>query len=958
MKRLILILFSLFVSWSSFAQWNGFVTNHRKEEFGRGSKTWQIRAYDENHIYFANKNGVLEYNGTDWSLLPLDNKNDVRSVCISQKHHRVYAGGEGEFGYFEPDERGRMTYTNLSATFLPENGTNGGYWGVFEVDNLIYYVSDRHIIKQIDNDFTTIYSDRKIDCSNIVNGILYIGTTDGVKMLVGNTLLPIPQDELLKGKTVRAIAPYESGFLIATAFNGLYYGSEAEVTPFHTGVEDFMRQNEVFSLATSPGYIAIGTIHKGLILIDENKRRISYYNEQNGLQNNTILSLYFDFHNDLWLGLDNGIDYISLNSAISNLYTYPSSYGAGYDVLLHDNCIFLATNRGLFYADTPVVMDDNAPSFQMVPGLSGQVWGIEKVDGEIFCLHEKGLYLVGQNRAELIPGLRGALFCSEIDKPGFCLVGTYEGLFLLEKEQGKWSIRKKLTDDTQTWIKNAVFIAPTTIWIRTIDLGMTRIKVDTADFSVIESKLYNTSNGFTSIDHLFVHKMKGEAYFSTASGWYAYDQSKDSIVAVEELSSIFLPGELYSNLVSKGDQLFALSEDILQVARLQPGDEKSEVKLFPFSKSQIETISYYESMEVLNDSLVIIPNEHGFALLNVNVSHKKKDRNELFIKNVFITYPKDTLIYTDNYLHRLAVPEIRYKRNALRFEYEVRAFGNNNPVMYRVRLYPDNVWSDYSLSTVKEYNNLKEGSYTFEVEALFADGNKSYKSYEFRILPPWYRSGYAWAGYLLLFVLFFFAVYKYDDKRIERKRKAEAAKKEEEMHLREQEFQQESFRKEQEIIELKNEKLEQELTFKSQEMANLMINFSRKNEILMHIKQELYKVTSEMKGDDFAKAKRMLLAINSSIDLNIQSDDALKRFEEQFNLVHNNFMKKLREKYPDLSVSELKMCAYIRMNLSTKEVAPLLNLSVRGVETIRYRLRKKIGLERDESLTEYLNTFS
>ncbi len=74
-------------------------------------------------------------------------------------------------------------------------------------------------------------------------------------------------------------------------------------------------------------------------------------------------------------------------------------------------------------------------------------------------------------------------------------------------------------------------------------------------------------------------------------------------------------------------------------------------------------------------------------------------------------------------------------------------------------------------------------------------------------------------------------------------------------------------------------------------------------------------------------------------------------------MVHNNFMKRLSADYPALTLSERKMCAYIRMHLSTKEIAPLLNISVRGAETMRYRLRHKLGLDKNASLTEFLNRY-
>ena len=162
-------------------------------------------------------------------------------------------------------------------------------------------------------------------------------------------------------------------------------------------------------------------------------------------------------------------------------------------------------------------------------------------------------------------------------------------------------------------------------------------------------------------------------------------------------------------------------------------------------------------------------------------------------------------------------------------------------------------------------------------------------------------------------------------------------------------------RQEKQIMQLEKEKLEYDLQHKSQEMANLMINFVRKNEMLTEIKSEILKVSALLKGEGAREGKQQLILINNKIDGNIQSDEVLKRIEDQFDLIHNNFMKRLHAKHPELSHNERMMCAYLKMNLSTKEIAPLLNISVRGVETIRYRLRKKFALEREDSLTDYLS---
>lgn len=198
-------------------------------------------------------------------------------------------------------------------------------------------------------------------------------------------------------------------------------------------------------------------------------------------------------------------------------------------------------------------------------------------------------------------------------------------------------------------------------------------------------------------------------------------------------------------------------------------------------------------------------------------------------------------------------------------------------------------------------------------------------------------------------------VYQWDDVRVKRKKLQAVVEKDKKIKDMAKEYEEEKSRQEKQIMELEKERLEFDLKHKSQEMANLMINFVRKNEMLTEIKSEILKVASALKGEGGREGKQQLLVLNNKIDANIQSDEVLKRIEDQFDLIHNNFMKRLHAKHPDLSNNERMMCAYIKMNLSTKEIAPLLNISVRGVETIRYRLRKKFGLEREESLLDYLN---
>ena len=292
--------------------------------------------------------------------------------------------------------------------------------------------------------------------------------------------------------------------------------------------------------------------------------------------------------------------------------------------------------------------------------------------------------------------------------------------------------------------------------------------------------------------------------------------------------------------------------------------------------------------------------------------------------------------------------------NSVRFDYALSFFAVGDDVRFQYRLNKGS-WSDFTTVRTKEYSNLSEGEYTFEVKAVFPDGTTSSDTIAFRILPPWYRSAAAYVCYIILALLALWYVYRWDDVRVKRKKQQAVIEKDKELHDMEREYEEEKARQEKQIMQLEKEKLEYDLQHKSQEMANLMINFVRKNEMLTEIKSEILKVSALLKGEGAREGKQQLILINNKIDGNIQSDEVLKRIEAQLDLIHNNFMKRLHAKHPELSHNERMMCAYLKMNLSTKEIAPLLNISVRGVETIRYRLRKKFALEREDSLTDYLS---
>jgi DNA-binding CsgD family transcriptional regulator len=158
--------------------------------------------------------------------------------------------------------------------------------------------------------------------------------------------------------------------------------------------------------------------------------------------------------------------------------------------------------------------------------------------------------------------------------------------------------------------------------------------------------------------------------------------------------------------------------------------------------------------------------------------------------------------------------------------------------------------------------------------------------------------------------------------------------------------------KENEVMRLNNEKLQNEINFKNQELASSTMHIVQKTEILDKIKAELQKAHEEIGNKTIVNVQ--IKKVLSLIRANVRLDKNWDQFAHHFDQVHIDFNKRLKEDHPDLSPNDLKLCAYLRMNLATKEIAPLLNISVRGVEISRYRLRKKLNLDRETHLSEFL----
>jgi DNA-binding CsgD family transcriptional regulator len=261
-------------------------------------------------------------------------------------------------------------------------------------------------------------------------------------------------------------------------------------------------------------------------------------------------------------------------------------------------------------------------------------------------------------------------------------------------------------------------------------------------------------------------------------------------------------------------------------------------------------------------------------------------------------------------------------------------------------------WTDWSASQKRQFTRLPEGEYTFWVKARNINGVESEPAgFRFVVMPPWYRSVWAKITYAIVVLgalLLFWGVTR---NIVEKSRDRAIRKQQENFRITEEKLRHDALVSEKEMIRLRNEKLRNEMLHKEKELANSAMHVVHKNEFLIKIKEDLQKALGSREFDGLAKRIGQVL---KRIDNDIDNESHWEIFETHLEQVHEDFLKRLQEKHIDLMPRELKLCAYLRMGMSSKEIASLMNISARAVENNRYKLRKKLELDQGESLLEYI----
>jgi len=921
------------------------ITNYEKKKYNAGTQNWQIQQDKQGRMYFANNEGVLSFDGNYWELYPLPNKTIVWSIEMA--NNKLFVGGQDEIGYLSPNEGGQLVFHSLKSLLDESDQKFADIWNIVHVGEDIFFRSISRLFK-LNKGKMKVYqpSSTWFFLGKFQNKVIAHDETRGIMMYKnGNWEVFIKKQDLPENFYITSISDYTQGSsIITTSKNGLFQLTEEGIkTLTIKGVNNNQHFTSIVKIDEF-NYI-LGTYNNGLYLFNEKNEVIESFSKQEGLQNSNLRSLYIDKSKNIWMGLNNGISFIPFNNAIKDINPVNFGDGSGYSMAVHKNHMYFASSNGTFELPFENKKDLSYLKNDLTNISEGQTWKLGILNNQLYAGKEDGLYQIENRNAKVVDKKSGYwIFETLSNKQNIVVTGSYEQVRLFDYNEGQL----KDIGNIKSFAGSARFLATDAdknIWISHPYRGV--YKINLKDSS---TKLYTSDQGLPSTLNNHVYKIKNKVLIATERGIFEYNEVNDRF----EISS-------YYKKIYGDKSVRYLKEDVLgniwfvqdkNLGVIDLSGPKPSIVYIPELNGNI--LSGFENVYSYDKYNTFIGGQKGFYQINFEKYKENINPLKIFIRNVKIKGDVDSVLFggyhgdinEEQSLSNIGNAKVAYQLNSFHFEYVSPFFEQQTNLEYSYRLKGfDKTWSDWNKKTEKDYTNLSIGYYVFEVKARNNLNNESpVTSYIFQVLPPWYFNIWSITFYGILLFILIYLLYKLQAKKYS-KRYQEQQKELELKHQIELE------KTDKELIQLKNEKLETEIEFKNSELASSAMNLVQKKEFILKIKETLQHLNkSEKESMDSQDLKKLLRSLSEEEKLN----DEWEQFSIHFNNVHGDFLIKLSEKYPILKAHELKLSAYLRMNLTSKEIAQLMSISVRGVEISRYRLRKKLNIPTETNLFQFL----
>ncbi len=932
MTKHIFRIFFLLLCSTALSQELPPILKYSSNTYEAGNQNWMI-GQDKNHfLYFANNEGLLEFNGTTWTLYKTPNETIIRSVKVIGD--KIFTGCYMEFGYWMRQSNGQLRYFSLSDSIKSKILDDEQFWNILQYDQWVIFQSLNriYIYDSKSGNFKIITPKSAINKAFTTASAIYFQTvSEGLFEIENGKSNLISNNPILVSNKIVGILSDNEGLLIQTQYNGFYRFQGGTITKWVTEADAALNLSSIYSTQLlSDGGFALGCVSNGVFILSK-EGKIRYHITQNkGLGNNTALSLFEDSDKNLWIGLDNGITCINLQTPVKSFSDDTGILGTVYASVIHGNKLYIGTNQGLFCKD---YNSNNA--FEFIHGTKGQVWTLFVNDETLFCGHDTGTFIVQGNAARNIFPFSGTWKFEKIPgRENLLMQGNYYGLSVLEKINNQWVFRNKISgfDYSSRYFEIA---DNSDVYVSHEYKGVYRIQPDAEFRKFTQIRKYTSPPKGKNAS---LAKFNGNIYYAYKGGIFKLDQKNFQFEKDKFLSAVIEKDEYTSGkmIVDASNKLWIFTKNYINYFSLGKLSSEFKQNAIPIPASLTNSMLGFENISQVSKSVYLIGTTDGYYTINID---------DLSFSNYSITI---TNIATNKQNGSFSFAPISEEgefssgENNITFSYTVPEFNKYINAEYQYLLEGiQEKWTPWNARFSANFKNLPPDTYVFKVRAKIGNSySGNVAVYKFTILKPWYATNLA----VLIYIVMLAVIAHFINKAYKNYYQKQKEKLIEENNLL---LEIKELENEQQLMKIRNQQLSQDVDSKNRELAVSTMSLIQKNELLTLIKDDLKKTTED-------SGNKSIKSVISTINKNINEEDTWNIFKEAFNNADKDFLKKIKQEHSSLTPNDLRLCAYLRLNLSSKEIAPLLNISVRSVEIKRYRLRKKMDLPHEQGLVEYI----
>lgn len=910
------------------------IKNFAPADYQAGIQNIDFAQNRDLNLFVANNLGVLSFNGISWGKHALNTGKKQRSLAFDNNSNRLYVGSQGEFGYFE----GNWSYVSLLDK-IPGNFLDfDEVWDVLLFDSKVYFCTFQGIYIYDGNSVSVIRRSGGFNRSFIAGNRLFTQSPTGALFEIeGRELIPLPQNGHTN-QVVAGVIRNEAGYLVFYNSGKIeFLNSPGTMQAYAELISALAGKYVNHVIQISDGRLVISTQRAGLYIYDQQTQEIENISIADGLISNACLRVFQDHSGNLWVGMQNGIALIDINSSLRLINQNIDLQGSGYEAYEMDEGTYYTTSNGIYF------LPANATRSQFLIGTEGPAYGMQLINHKLYAGHHTGLFLLENGKAMRRASCDGLWQVKQLSSnPLYAIGGTYSGLHLFQLDaNGELRDAQKITgfNESSRFFEED---RKGRIWVGQYYKGLYLLTLSDSLNKAVVNKV-SDSHALPIQQYIFLSRIDDQLYICTTKGVFKLDQTTDQIQEEQVFSKIIGKNWVYLLVQDKQKNVYVYSDNLVGLFKQV---SQGNYVYVPSSLFQLR-------QSFNNDLLSVSRNIQKGVLLNANEGfiHYTPElegasiSNEPLISRVYNVADDSTLYVRMPFQARPEkIEPIRITEGTRVLQFVIESFKfkdvNNQQFRYQLSGF-DEGFGAWTTTSLKEYSNLKVGTYTFQVETFNSRGEIiTSQPLMIEVAPSFYKSPVAWMVYAIVALVILYLIYRFQHQYYRSKQSRLEQAKQQELALKQKELQ-----------ELKEAQIKSELGHVNSLLAASTMNLVVKNEFMENIKEEIRQAKVTDKVED---KQRALERIIKEIDTTLKVQEDWKQFEHHFDQVHGDFLKRLTTEFTDLTPGEQKLCAFLRLKMDTKEIANLMGISLRGVEVTRYRLRKKFRLETQQNLAKFI----